>query len=206
MQYTIDQLDALQEIINIGVGHGANALHKMSQSLVRLQPPLLEVLTPDELQAQIEEKTGVESISVVDLPFRGSFSGTAELVIPSIHADKLVTKLINEGLEDLTHWEVRAGTLTEVGNVVLNAVMGTISNLLRFSLRYSMPCYMERNVQDITPHNLRTYGTAIIFARTPFGLEDLGIQGNIILFIEVASFDKLLTAIDNYQSSLGVIG
>jgi len=205
MEYTIDQLDALQEIINIGVGHGANALHIMSQSLVSLQPPLLEVLTPDELQAQIEEKTGGESLSVVDLPFRGSFSGTAELVIPSIHAYKLVTKLTNEEQTDLTPPAVQAGTLTEVGNVVLNAVLGTISNLLGFSLRYSMPYYMEGNIQSIAPHNMGTYGTAIIFARTPFGLDELEIQGDIILFIEIASFDQLLTAIDNYQSALGVI-
>jgi len=49
-----------------------------------------------------------------------------------------------EGLDS-----IRSGTLCEVGNILINAVLGTISNELRLNLEYTVPVYQEGTAQAL---------------------------------------------------------
>ncbi len=50
--------------------------------------------------------------------------------------------------EQLDMDALRAGTFCEVGNIVLNGVMGSISNMLNFDFDYSVPEYLETNSEN----------------------------------------------------------
>ena len=41
------------------------------------------------------------------------------------------------------------GTLTTIGNIVINNVMGSISNVLRQYMNYALPVYLEDTVENI---------------------------------------------------------
>ncbi len=202
MNITNEQIDALKEMINIGVGSGADVMNTMLNSHIQLQVPYLKVVLPEELEKEIKAHNSGR-FSAVNLPFKGSFLGTAELVFPAESATKLVKTLTNQHSEMPNVDSIRAGTLTEIGNVVLNAVMGTISNILDLSLNYSVPNYMEGDVKKLMVANKINFDTVIMLARTRFLIEELEIEGDILLFLEVESFGKLLKKIDAFNACLG---
>ncbi len=79
----------------------------------------------------------------MQLTFKGSFAGTASLVFPTESAAKLVTVLTDDGMDSSDLDAIRIGTLTKVGNIFLNGVMGIVSNELKRHIRFSVLAYVE---------------------------------------------------------------
>ena len=191
MNYTSEQIDALREVINIGIGKGADVLNTILRSHVHLQVPSLKILSSEELEAEVS-KSGSECLSCINLPFKGNISGVMELVFPAESASKFVIAITGEEADTTDMNSTRAGALSEVGNIVLNAVMGTISNILGFKLRYSVPGYTEGNYNSLLPVHPSVPDTTVVVVHTRFVVEKLEVEGSIIMFFEVGSFDKLL--------------
>jgi chemotaxis protein CheC len=195
MQLTEDQIDALQELVNIGVGRAANMLNEMLETRILLQVPFIKILSPLDLKQELEERFSEDYLAAVRLGFSGSFCGTAELVFPTDSASKLVAVLTGEspGTPDLD--AVRIGTLTEVGNIVINGVMGSIGNVLNQQINYTIPVYVEDKIDNLLRSDSQSE-VAILLAQARFIIEELQIVGDIILIFEVTAFDALLEAIE----------
>ncbi|MEZ2240301.1 chemotaxis protein CheC [Microcoleus sp.] len=195
MELTADELDALKELINIGVGHAAGMLNEMIQFPIQLEIPDVELLSSLELQRELKERFGIELISVVQLAFSGSFSGSAQLLFPTESAVNLVSVLTGEdkGSPDLD--SLKISTLSEVGNMVINGVMGSISNVLDQPLDYAVPYYAEEEIQELLLKEESLHYGTILLAPAHFSIEQLQIQGDIMLFFDMGSFKLLLKAI-----------
>ena len=195
------QLDALTELMNIGVGRAAGMLNEMVDSPIELHVPAVRVLRASELAREIEQPTD-ELLSFVRLAFRGAIRGTAALLFPTDSAANLVCALTGD--ETSPHLDsVRAGTLSEVGNIVINGVMGSIGNVLAIPLTYEIPTYLEATLADLFQKSCESDLTestesdpTVLVAHTRFTVLHLEIQGTILLIFEVLSFDALLAAID----------
>jgi chemotaxis protein CheC len=196
MNLTFNHVDALQELVNIGVGRAAGVLNDMLDSPILLRIPEVRLLTPEELKIELQTQFGENLLATVQLSFSGSFSGTAELVFPTESAGNLVSILTGEapGTPDLD--VVKIGALLEVGNIVLNGIMGSLSNALVEHLEYSLPAYAESNVNNSPIFVTVNEDTKILLAHTCFMIEQLHIAGDIILMFTVGSLDALLKAID----------
>ncbi len=201
MKLSTRQLDALQELVNIGIGQAAGVLNDMIDSPIRLQIPYLQILTPIDVEEELEQHLNGEPIAAVQLKFTGSFGGIAQLVFPTNSAALLVTMLTGEeGTHDLD--SVKIGTLSEVGNIVINGVMGAISNVLQQRLNYSIPTYSEGTIASLLISGGLATDTVVLLAQTSFMIERLHIEGDIILIFNVNSFDTLLTAINQLAGGL----
>lgn len=197
MQLTIDQLDALKELVNVGVGKSAGMLNEMIEFRIQLQVPIIKLVTLSELQAELGTRLGEEQLASVQLDFSGSFAGTAQLVFPTESAATLVAVLTGEapGSPDLD--ALKIGTLTEVGNIVINGVMGSISNMLTQPLHYEVPAYIEEDINHLVGNKKPQQNIDILLAQARFNVEELQVQGDIILFFGVGSFETLLAAIED---------
>lgn len=196
MKLTANQIDALQELVNIGVGQAAGVLNEMIDSHIRLQIPFVKILSPVELQQQLEGRVNGDRVSAVGLGFTGSFTGLAQLVFPADSAELLASMLTGEELGTPDLDLVKIGTLSEVGNIVINGVMGSISNVLQQRLDYSLPNYTEGTVELLLNSGSLASKAVVLLAQTRFIIERLHIEGDVILIFNVASFDALLAAID----------
>ncbi|MBT9317360.1 chemotaxis protein CheC [Leptothoe spongobia] len=202
-QLTTDQLDALKELVNVGVGKSAGMLNEMIEFRIRLQVPNIKLLTMSELQTELGARLGEDQLASVQLAFSGSFAGTAQLVFPTESAATLVAVLTGEepGSPDLD--ALKIGTLTEVGNIVINGVMGSISNMLTQPLHYEVPAYIEvpvyieEDINNLVSNKKTQQNMDILLAQARFNVEELQVQGDIILFFGVGSFETLLTAIED---------
>ncbi|MEM7349397.1 MAG: chemotaxis protein CheC [Acidobacteriota bacterium] len=192
-------LDAISELMNIGVGRSAGMLNEMIGSSIELIVPSVKILKISELTVELGGEPG-GVYSFIRLPFQGPIHGTAALVFPPDSAAQLVAVLTGEepGTADLD--TVRAGTLSEVGNIVINGVMGSFGNILRLPLTYELPFYFEGLPEHLLQHQLAETDPEMLLAHTRFTVRDLEIQGTILLVFEVRSFDALLTAVDRFEA------
>lgn len=196
-----EQLDALQEFINIGVGRAAGMLNEMVESPIVLNVPILQVFDSKTLQQQLTTQFENHRLSAVGLKFTGSFSGSAELVFPTQSASSLVSLLTGEERDSPDLDAVKIGTLTEVGNIVINGVLGSISNLLRRRMDYALPTYSEDTIAHLLSSNYSFVPDTVFFlAQAKFEIKQLEIVGDIILIFEMASFSVLLNCIDEELS------
>lgn len=202
MQLSHDQLDALREIINIGVGRAAGMLNQMVSNPITLQVPDIAILAIEDYEKKLGEILA-EKLAIVQLGFRGACSGVAELMFPVESANNLVAVLTDEepGTPDLD--SAKTAALTEVGNIVLNCVMGSFANILKQRFSYDLPSYSDdaRQVLRKTPEG--KVNDRIVYSQVNFVIKDLEIVGDIILLFEMGSFDAVLSYIDNLMKEMG---
>lgn len=195
MNVTPYQIDALTELINIGVGRAAGMLNQILEAHVQLQVPSIKIFPYAELERVLNAMANTP-LSVVSLAFKGSFSGTALLAFPSDSAVNLVNIVAGEepDMSDLD--SIRVGALTEVGNIILNGVMGSVSNVLKKHLNYSIPVYVEDTIKHLLHEDGLDYDSPIILAKTDLTIKKFQIKGNIILLFRVNLFTTLIEILD----------
>ncbi|MDZ8236218.1 MAG: chemotaxis protein CheX [Nostoc sp. ChiQUE01a] len=195
MNVTTEELDALQELINIGVGRAASLLNEMVDSHIQLQTPFVKVLTLSDAYEELAPRFRDESLATVRLGFTGSFYGTAGLIFPTDSASTLVSVLTGEeaGSADLD--AVKISTLSEIGNIVINGVMGSLTNVLKQHVNYTLPIYLEDTIENLLLSSDES-NSKILLAQARFAIEQLEIIGDILLIFLVGTFDVLINAIN----------
>ncbi len=197
MELSPMQLDILQELINIGVGRAAGMLNRMVNTHIQLQVPELLVLSAQDLINRYDARRK-EFFSAVQLTFSGHFSGLSALIFPPDSASRLVSIILGNSViapEEVD--AMRVETLQEVGNIVLNGVMGSIGNILKETIVFSSPDYVEERFEKLVLFGEDTASEAmVLMARTQFTIKDHLIEGEVLILFSLASFDTLLDAID----------
>lgn len=190
------QLDALKEIVNTGVGKAAAALNDMLAAHIELEVPAVTLFRLEDLSAELQGAAERE-IACVQLDFHGSFTGTAALVFPPASAAQLVATLIGEDLDAPYLDGVMAGTLNEVGNIVINGVIGTIGNILEKPFDFSVPNYVEGRLEELLQQKNPDGDLTVLLIRTRFQVQDRQIEGNIFLVFELASFEEFFRTLES---------
>jgi len=201
MKLTEDQMDALGELFNIGVGKGADTLNQMLGCQIQIRVPIIETVTLEELKEQAREY-GPKEVAAVNLNFKGSLSGNAMLAFPPQSAQNLVSALTGEepGSPELD--SVTVDTLSEVGNIIINAVMGSITNFINQRLHYSVPHYAEDAIHNLVANHITDSEYSIILAKAKFSVKNLEVDGEIILVFGMGSLEALLDAIETFKKNL----
>lgn len=196
LDITSHQIDILTELINIGMGRAAASFNELLDSFISLQIPRVWVFQIDEIPEELG-KFGDSSLFIVRQDFQGPFSGKVALIFPPESAASLVSVLTGEekGTPDLD--SVRAGTLCEIGNILINGVLGSICNVLECTVNFSLPSYIESNVPTLLDQVIcKSKEKIILMAKTCFNIEALKIEGHFMLLLDTESFSCLIKAVN----------
>ena len=195
-ELTSADIDVLTEVINIGVGRAAGSLSDIIGSHVLLKVPHVELLPFSKLQ-EVASRLGHERISSVIQKFQGAFIGSAALVFPPESAARLVSSLTGDDITSPNLDSVRTGTLMEIGNIVINGILGTVGNILKCNLHFSLPEFRDINkiIELLRNDDLIEHEGFIVFAEANFLIKALEVSGFIIILFELDSIDNLSTMI-----------
>ncbi|MDX8389446.1 MAG: chemotaxis protein CheX [Mariprofundaceae bacterium] len=193
MQVKDEHIDTLTELLNIGVGMAAETLSEMVDSRVRLSVPSIKMVKGKEDIDAVLNRDELLGITSVGLQFSGAFSGSASLVFPPKAASSLVATLTGEEVGSPNIDDLRSGTLMEVGNIVVNAVIGSMGNMLQEQLQFSVPQYVEGDLVDLVG---KQQADIMLWAATRFEVESLEIEGSVMIFFEFTSFDALVIELE----------
>jgi chemotaxis protein CheC len=184
------EVDALTELVNIGVSRAAVSLRELVGEQVFLSVPSLSALSKPQA-AELIRGPGGRHLIAVRQAFEGDFSGRALLIFPETNSLELVRAVAGDhlSLEDIAELEHEA--LAEIGNIILNGCMGTISNLLQRSLVMSLPEILRGHGLDFFDLSTPAVEDVVLFIRINFTLHGREISGYVALVMDLPSLASL---------------
>lgn len=197
-------IDIIKEFVNIGMGKSANILNQMIGCHITLKVPSLKIIEGSQLKGEFDNLKE-EILASVNIPFSKGVQGMAKLVFPSSSASKLVDIFIgnlNEGadIEDMD--VLRMSALTEIGNIIINTVIGTIGNYTDVDISYSIPDYVEGNIEKITSLDGFDDAHMVLLCIADFRAAQIDISGNLILFFRIDKFDDFLQILEKHYQNI----
>jgi len=193
--FSEEQMDLLQELINIGVGRAADALSQLVESRIQLCVPEVKMLGSQQAQ-EIFDARAISEETMVTQSFCGSVDGRLGMLLDKQSAILLTSILGEEHADDEISLE-QEGILLEVGNIVLNGVMGSISNAINDQLDYSIPEIARSNsIKMLLADNLLDQPT-VLLADVRLHVENSAIEGSIIIVFDVDAISIALNEIIN---------
>lgn len=200
MELTPLQQDALIELLNIGFGRAAAALSQLTGHRVVLEVPQVSVHPINELEAALKPVVQSDVASVHQI-FSGPVAGDALLILDHGAAGMLKELLTNEPPLPLPLDASAREVLTEVGNILLNACLGTFGNLLHVQVSFSVPHLNLETLADVLQSLLvnREGLRYALIVHAGFRLRDTEVRGYLVIVLSVASLDRLIRAVEAWE-------
>ena len=181
------ELDALTELVNIGVSRAAANLREMVGEQVLLSVPNVRLVSRNEAIGILSEREANRLIAVHQV-FEGDITGRALLIFPETKSLELVRAVTGGDLplEDIIDLEQEA--LAETGNIILNGCLATIANLLQRSLKMSLPEILRgEGAQLFEFEPPPESGDVVMFLYIDFAVRKRDISGYVALLMDMPS-------------------
>jgi chemotaxis protein CheC len=200
MELTAVQQDALIELLNIGFGRAAASLSQLTGHRVLLDVPNVTIHPIGDVPASLEGVIKADVASVHQI-FSGPVAGDALLLLDQSGAAMLKELLTNEPALPLAFDASAREVITEVGNILLNACLGTFGNILHVQVTFSVPRLSLESVGAIL-ETLRVHREGVRYAlviHAGFKLRDAEVRGYLVIVLGVASLDRLLREVEGWE-------
>jgi|SRR5580704_12387567 chemotaxis protein CheC len=198
-----DERDALAEIANVGVSRAAASLRQVVGDQVLLSVPAVNIVSRLAASRLVENGPSSKLVGVQQ-SFSGPFSGKALLIFPAAQSLELVRSIVGDDqtLDDIIDLEQEA--LAETGNVILNACLATIANVLRQTMRMSLPSVVRGDSPTLFDVE-RAAGedNLVLFLYIDFMVKNRDIGGFIALLMDLPAIGILKEIVRNFVESLG---
>ena len=200
MELNAVQHDALVELLNIGFGRAGASLSRLTGHRVLLEVPQVAIHPMNQLYAFLEEVVEDEVASVHQI-FSGPVAGDALLMLDPVAASALKELLTSEPALPLALDASTREVLTEVGNIVLNACLGTFGNLLHLKVGFSVPAINVATVKTVIDalDSAQDGFRYALVVTAGFRLRDAEVTGYVVIVLSVQSLTRLLDAVDDWE-------
>jgi chemotaxis protein CheC len=190
------QLDALTELVNLGVSSAATSLSELIREEVILSVPEACVVTREQAIANLREH-GSKRLVGIHQDFDGDIRGRAFLIFPEARSMELIRALVGTelSLDDIIELEQEA--LAETGNILLNGCLSTIANSLERNLKISLPEVIHGESPDFFSATSGGHET-ILFIYINFTVKQRDIQGFLAMILDLPSLVMLHKLLDAY--------
>jgi chemotaxis protein CheC len=201
-QLAESERDALAEIASIGVTKAANSLRQLVGEQVLLSVPKIEIVTR-EIASRTVARDDSARLVAVQQSFEGPFIGRALLIFPEAQSIELVRSIIgaDHSLDDVVDFEEEA--LAETGNIILNACLATIANVLRRTLRMSLPSVVKGDGAKLFQlGEIAAADDFVLFLFIDFAIRNRELRGFIALLMDMPSIAALREIVRDFITEL----
>ena len=200
MDLTPRQRDALVELLNIGFGRAGASLSQLTGHRVLLDVPEVSIHPIGELR-RVLGSVFTSDVASVHQIFAGPVEGDALLVLDYAAAGMLKQLLTDEAPLPLRIDASAREVLTEVGNILLNACLGTFGNLLDVQVSFSVPQLNLDTLHGVL-ETLMVHRESMRYAllvHAGFRLRDAEVRGYLVIVLSVASLDRLIRSVEQWD-------
>ncbi len=195
-------LDALSEVFNVGAGRAAASLSDIVGEEVRLSVPSVEIRKSSEIDVS---SMGLQSdrFGAVHQTFSGSFEAEAILLFTEEHALKIVRDMMGSqiSLEDLAEFEQEA--MCELGNIILNACLSAMADMLSIPLNCSLPDYSVASTEEIFRRvSNDAQQPYVLLLHIDLAIESRHSEGHLIFLLSSTSLADLVTQLDHFLGAV----
>jgi chemotaxis protein CheC len=201
MKLTELELDALTEIFNHGVGVAANSLSELAGEEVTLSVPRVEEASKRDITDRMSA-SGTNRVCAVRQGFSGVITTEALLMFPMEQSFQLVQMMVGETVPLEQFSEMEQESLAEIGNILLNSVLSSVSDMLSIEFEGSLPqVELGQSVNVLCPNG--DLDSLILSLQINFEIATRQIQGYLVFLLDLASSEmlekKLAAFIGNLQ-------
>jgi chemotaxis protein CheC len=200
VELTPRQQDALVELLNIGFGRAGASLSQLTGHRVLLDVPEVSIHPIGALR-DVLGKVFTSDVASVHQIFAGPVAGDALLVLDHSAAGMLKQLLTDEPSLPLRIDASAREVLTEVGNILLNACLGTFGNLLNVQVSFSVPQLNLDTLHGVL-ETLMVHRESMRYAllvHAGFRLRDAEVHGYLVIVLSVASLDRLVRSVEQWD-------
>jgi len=197
---TTVQQDALIELINIGFGRAAAALSKLTGHRVQLEVPQIAMCPIEQMAERLRPMLDNELATVHQI-FSGPVDGDALLILDQSSAAILKELLTSEPALPLEIDRSAREVVTEIGNILLNACLGTFGNILKVQVSFSVPHLTLETLESVigsiaVGHQGLRYA---LIVHSSFRLRNSSLTGYLVIVLGVASIERLIRALEQWE-------
>jgi chemotaxis protein CheC len=196
-------IDVLSELFNIGVGASASILNELLQSHIQLKSPMFFTQHKNDTCPQFEY-TEKQNISTTKIKFQGDFEGYAIFMLPKEENAALTFEIYRDLIHFTDIQKHQEDALKEVSNIVLNSIMGTLSNITATHFHYTTPEYgVKKFSVNILDHWIKP-GLQYIVLNSSLYIEEIDGHGIILLLFSEKSMDAIMKLLNQYMCNKGI--
>lgn len=200
VKLTEKEKDALTEVLNIGYARAAAALSDLTGHRITLSVPDVTIHRVDRITPTLQEVVDGE-VTCVNQMFGGPICGNAILLFDKSAAlilTELLTNVRPKNLLDQTAQDV----VVEVGNILLNACLGSFGNLMSVNIKFTVPQLQVDQVAQVLK-SIRIHGDSFDYAmmvRTRFDVRASKLSGFLVILLGVTSLELVLESLKKWDA------
>jgi len=204
MEFTAVQMDAMRELSNIGAAHSATTLSQMLDTQIGMSVPDINVVDI----SRVGEFLTDELTTLVIFELQGDIPHGGFLVLHFPRDSALRTANILQGTEQAQHPfnEMDQSAILEVGNIMVSSFLSATSDLLGFIMLPSPPVLVfdmaHAAITSLIAQMTVEVDDVILF-RVELKSEEYNIAGNILLFLEVSTLQKVASRLEELTRQSG---
>jgi Chemotaxis protein CheC, inhibitor of MCP methylation len=194
--------DILKELFNISVGKSASILSEIIDKKILLNVPDIEILDLKVNIDQLHEYFNdiIEgALMVSSISFKEKSAGKASLIFPADKMRNFINLCLHEESDDeysdLNFTDIDFDIIKEVGNIVLNSIIGEIGNYVDIKFNYMLPEVKVFNSMDIEEFIENENYSYILMLYVTFNIENSKIEGAIVINLTLKFLDEILKKI-----------
>jgi chemotaxis protein CheC len=195
-------LDALSEVFNIGAGRAAASLSEIVAEEVKLSVPSVEFRKCSELNAKVLS-LDQSQLGVVKQQFSGAFNAEASLLFTEDSALEIMRDMMGSqiSVEELAEFEQEA--MCELGNIILNACLSAMADMLEIQLESSLPSYTVCNSDEVIRSIVGVEDQMyIMILHIDLVIERRQVNGRLIFLFSSTSLSMLRVQIDTFLKKI----
>jgi chemotaxis protein CheC len=183
--------DAITELINLGVGQAAASFSQMIGEEIELAVPKVEVMSRARLVELLAGMTKDRATAITQT-FDGALVGLAALVFPEAKSLHIVRLVLGPGYPVNEITDLAQETLLEIGNIILNACLGTISNFLNTEVFSSLPGVSNDATGDLFPPDDPAIpcDSVVLFAHIRFLVRSDDVSGCLVFLMDMVGIER----------------
>ncbi|QQY78939.1 chemotaxis protein CheC [Keratinibaculum paraultunense] len=200
--------DVLREIFNIGVGKAASMLSEIVDKRIMLDIPNIIILGSEEKEEITKHFSSLPqgALMISSIKFGDRLTGEANLLFPANKMRTFVNLCMDqpeyiEG-DNLVFTDMDLDVIREIGNIMLNSIIGEIGNILDVSLKYTLPKVKIFDKDNLKNDIKSKEEFCILLLYVTFVIADVKIEGAIIIDLTLDSLKELQKMINKMEDDL----
>ena len=202
MEFTEFQMDALQELANIGSAHSATTLSQMLNTNIGMSVPKIDIIDISKVGDFLTD----ELTTMVVFELQGEIPHGGFLILHFPRDSAIRTANIMQGSSEPVHpfSEMDQSAILEVGNIMVSSFLSAASDLIGMLMLPSPPVLVfdmaHAAITSLVAQMTVEVDDVILF-KVKLTSDEHKIAGNILIFLEVNTLQQIALKLEEMIKS-----
>lgn len=188
------RFDLLKELNNIGSGGALTSLSKLVNNHIQIHVPNIRTIEFDKVAKELDYKNEDKLLGVL-VQIEGELNATLMFMLTINAANAFVSTLLGTPKkDDDTFDEMQLSVIKEIGNIMFNAYVNTLTSMTQKKLKLSIPYTSIDMPQAILSVPAIMYGQISdkgVFVESIFDIDGEEFYAHLVMVPDKESYDIL---------------